>query len=102
MIDEETQTRLDQYIEAYEAALRRVQIEQVAVALVQETAKDTRTGRIQQERRTGTPAGAPGQNLPATAKQIAFLQRLGVDVPQHLSKAEASAMIDEAQARAAA
>ena len=35
---------------------------------------------------------------PATGKQIAYLRNLGVKAPKGLSKQEASALIDEAQA----
>ena len=33
---------------------------------------------------------------PATEKQIAFLKRLGVEIPKNLTKREASRMIDDA------
>jgi len=37
-----------------------------------------------------------GMDEPATEKQIAFLKRLGVEIPENLTKREASRMIDDA------
>lgn len=101
MIDDETKEKLEYYIEAYEHVLKRVRIDQVAINLVQEMARDMRTGLIQQERRNHAHGSMQGQDVPATEKQRAFLERLGVSIPEPLSKHKASELIDEAQAKAA-
>jgi hypothetical protein len=43
----------------------------------------------------GAP-NSPSDQEPATAKQLAFLSRLGAQIPEHLSKREASILIDRA------
>lgn len=91
MIPQETQAKLDFYIEAYEAAMKRVNDDHIAVAIVQEVGKDLRCNGVKQREASN------GQ--PASAKQIEYLKKLGVEVPKDLTKREASQLIDEALAR---
>ena len=76
--------------------------EATAVALVQEIGKD---GRVEKMRgfpeTTVASLDSNGEQL-ATSKQLGFLRRLGVKVPQGISKVEASRLIDDAQDKAIA
>jgi hypothetical protein len=95
MINQEVQTRLDDYVRVLEEIKKRVANEQTASIILQEIAKDVRMAQIQAERFVGRAANA---SEPATEKQIAYLKNLGVDVPENLTKLEASAMLDRALA----
>ena len=91
MIPQDTQAKLDFYIEAYEAARRRVNDDHTAVAIVQELGKDLRCNGAKQHESSN--------NQPASLKQIEYLKKLNVPIHAELTKREASALIDEALAR---
>ncbi len=85
-MDDEIKQALDQYLDVYAYMRQKVDNDRVvALGLVQEWAKDNRAVQIQAER----------HNENATPKQVAYLQRLGVDVPKGLTKQQASQLIDE-------
>ena len=90
------QARLDVYMEAFEQIREKVGDDHIAAVLLQEIAKDNRMEQMRTERN-----GQPTSNLPATDKQLAYLHRLGVEVPNQLTKQEASELIDQATAKAA-
>ena len=98
-MEDETQSKLEGYIETFEAARKRVGDEHVASVIVQEIAKDARSMQIRAERQGNReiPTSNGGGDQ-ATVKQIALLKVLGVKLPDYLSKRQASAMIDEARA----
>lgn len=104
MTNDFMQTKLDFYLDAYGAARDRVGDDLVAVAVMQEIAKDRRMVRISQER-NGSYGNGNGNGHddngsgdgPATKKQINYLKRLNVEFPEGISKKEASALIDEAK-----
>ena len=85
--------RLVEYVELFQELRDKVGDDQIAVALVEQVGKDCRVekmhGRGQSTQGNGDQA--------ATAKQLAFLRRLHVEVPSELTKTQASALIDEAQ-----
>ena len=62
-----------------------------ALTILQEVKKDLRMAQIQQERSTGVI----DVDYPATERQRMYLNKLGVVVPERLTKKEASALIDE-------
>ena len=88
----QTQTQVDGYLQTLENIRRRVGDDHLAIAVLQEVAKDSRMEQIRAER-------AGNNSEPATEGQIQFLKKLGVSIPGHLSKQEASALIDEARAK---
>ena len=104
METEEIQAKIDAYAGAFTAAMKKLDDKDAAIALVQELGKDMRTKEIRSEWRSGlavkrVTAGSSessGDGVEATPKQIAYLERLGVDVPAGISKENASALIDEA------
>ena len=61
---------------------------EVALAIFQEINKDRRVSEMNEAKLKSGEQGA-------TPKQIAYLKRMGVEVPERLSKSEASRMIDE-------
>ena len=65
--------------------------EKVAIAIMQEIAKDKRTEMMKKEREK------EGKE-PATIKQIGFLKILGVAVDGKISKKKAAELIDRAKA----
>ena len=91
MMKEEMQNKLDFYLEAFQAAKRHVNNDQVAAIIVQELAKDARM--VQQRNHE------PSQTESATSKQIEYLKKLGVTIPIGLTKQGASGLIDTALAR---
>jgi hypothetical protein len=66
----------------------RVDDERTAMAILQEVNKDVRMAQIREERGFVVEESA-------TEKQKNFLKKLGVDLPNKLTKREASILIDE-------
>jgi len=107
MMDNENnqKTNVDKYVDLYETIKERVEAPDVAVAILQEIAKDRRLeknrpggpnnagGRSSMSGSSG-PAAAAGK---ASANQLRYLERLGVDADPNISKKEASRLIDEAK-----
>ena len=89
MLKEETQSKLDMYVEAYDRIKQRIGDERVSSVILQELAKDIRIARPKSD-------GFADNPVPATDKQLAFLRRLGKDVDGPLTKQQASALIDDA------
>ena len=71
--------------------------DQAALVILQEMGKASRTNRIRLEREANAAkvSFTSSEDVPATEKQIGFLTRLGVKVPEGLSKREASALLDQ-------
>ena len=92
MIQLDIQNKLTFYIEAFEEARQRVGDDQVASVIVQEIAKDLRMTHLQKDR-------ANAEMQYATMKQIEYLKNLGVQIPNGLTRKEASTLIDEARAQ---
>ena len=65
--------------------------EAVAIAVMQEVGKDRRMQEMKAERRNNN-------NEPATAKQIGYLKKLGMNQGTGITKIEASKLIDKAVA----
>ena len=95
-MEEELGRKVTHYLEIFEQMRNKVGDDQIAVALVEQVGKDCRVEKMH----------GPGQSTQvngdqaATAKQIAFLRRLQVEVPSELTKRQASVLIDEAQEKA--
>jgi hypothetical protein len=68
--------------------------EKVAIAMMQEIAKDKRTEMMKQEREKRLEK----EEEPATIKQIGFLKILGVSFDGKITKKEARELIDKAKA----
>ena len=94
-----TQARVEGYLEVYERVNTVVKSAEVTAAIIEQVGKDTRCGWLMNGRSNGNGNGHSNGNgdEPATEKQIGFLKRLKVTVPEELSKREASRLIDEAQ-----
>ena len=82
--------RVEGYLDLYGGISDKVEDGRVAMAILQEISKDRRMEEIKAERETRNGEAA------ATARQLAFLEKLGVDVPENVSKKLASELIDEA------
>lgn len=65
---------------------------QIAIAVLGEYGKDRRTEMLQA--RNGN---SNGSNQKPTEKQISYLKRLGIEVPEGISRIDASRLIDEAK-----
>ena len=83
---DEMKARVDGYLELLQQIQEEVGSEETAARLISEIAKDTRMEKIREERQNS-------EGL-ATGKQKAFLDRLGVEYPDDLSKQKASELID--------
>jgi hypothetical protein len=91
-MDGETQQRMEDYLALFAAISDKIDNDPVAIAIMQEVSKDRRSQLMQGER-------SEKDNRPATAKQKDYLRKLGIKFPENLSKAEASALIDEGLAK---
>jgi hypothetical protein len=90
-MDEDTQTRLDEYLGLLEDIKEKTRDEKTALALLQEISKDRRTEQIRIERDTRN-GGRNGDM--ATDRQKSFLKKLGIDFAQDITKKQASFLID--------
>ena len=96
MDKQEIQTKIDLYSQVFNDAKERVG-DEAALAIVDQIGKHLRMAEI----RSGNGSGGvvvsdDGDDQAATPKQIAYLKRLGAEVPVGISKQEASVMLDEA------
>ena len=91
-MDEQIETKLNNYISLFDVIKERTGNDETARVILQELGKDSRMGKIRDERNGSGPE-------PATDSQKRYLKKLGVDVPDALTKKEASALIDSALAK---
>jgi hypothetical protein len=91
-MDGETQQRMEDYLALFAAISEKIDNDPVAIAIMQEVSKDRRSQLMQGER-------TEKEGRPATAKQKDYLRKLGIKFPENLTKAEASALIDEGLAK---
>ena len=99
VLDQTTQTQLDIYVEAFEAAKERVGDVEIAAAILHEIGKTQRTEMLRGNR----PSNNEGKRVidgdaPASDKQLSFLKRLGVKAESGVTKSVASQLIDNALA----
>lgn len=87
-MDTETQQRLNGYIALFEVISEKTDSDAVAIAILQEMSKDRRGQQMSGER-------ADKNGKPATDRQKGYMRKLGIEFPEDISKAEASALIDE-------
>jgi len=92
MMDKHFATAVEKYMALYEAIRAKVDDGEVALTILREAAKDHRMQMVKEERESRN-------GEPATPKQIEYLKDLGVGMPENLTKAEASKMIDVALER---
>jgi hypothetical protein len=86
------QQKLDDYLGLLDAIKVRTSDERTAGMLLQEISKDLRMDQIKQERELKN-------GEPATDKQRQFMKKLCIKFSDKVTKAEASAMIDEELAK---
>ena len=87
-MDENTNKKMDEYLELFQKLKQETGSDSVALALTQEIAKDDRTNQKQEQLNLKN-------NEPATFKQRKLMDNLGIKYPKNISKREASALIDE-------
>ena len=100
MENKNIEERIEECLKLLARIKAKVGDERTALAILQEVKKDMRGQQASEDRRggNGQPDPAPGSvEIPATASQVNYLKRLGVEVPLHLTKRAASALIDEAK-----
>ena len=109
MLDGNTHSKLNAYIDTLDWIKERVNDEQTAAVILEQIAKDQRTERIAAIRNGNGANGARSNGNvartndtensnggAATQKQREYLKDLGVKVPKGLTKHEASQLIEEA------
>ena len=87
-MDENTNERLDDYLELFNKIFDKTRDDKVSIAILVEIAKDKRMDQIRQDKEKNG-------NLPATEKQLLFLEKLGAVIPEELTKREASKLIEQ-------
>jgi len=85
---------IGEYVNEYEKILKELDRRgmarmELAIVFLQEVAKDKRMEEMKKDRERN-------DDKPATKKQITYLKNLGVEVPEKLTKKEASRLIDDA------
>jgi hypothetical protein len=91
MKNEEVIKSIEFYEFVYREAFDRVENVDVACEIIMQVGKDRRMKIAQEERQQHKQERIDE----ATEKQIALLRRMGVKIPEKLSKVEASKLIDE-------
>ena len=84
----EVQEDIDTYVRLLEKISEKVDSSNEAVAILEQIGKDRRTKFIQNGMNQESDA-------PATDKQLRYLERLGVECSDGLTKKEASELIEE-------
>jgi hypothetical protein len=87
-MDENTKEKLDTYVEVFSELKEKTGSERIALALLEEVAKERRTGQMHGQKE-------PTNGDPATERQKKFMKNLGINFPKDVTKKEASALIDE-------
>jgi len=87
-MDSETQQRVNGYVALFDAIAEKTESDAVAIAILQEMSKDRRGQQMSGER-------VDKNGKPATDRQKRYLRKLGLEFPENITKAEASALIDE-------
>jgi hypothetical protein len=86
------QDKAGYYLNLFEQIRKRVMDVPLSMVILQEIGKDIRQERI------GTREYSNGNgDSPATDKQIGYMRKLGIPVPENLTKREASRLIDGAR-----
>lgn len=88
---------MDFYADAFKRARSKAGDGELAGMIMQQIGRDLRTAQIQGA--IGI-SGSSNGDVPATPKQLAYLDRLGVPFEERISKQQASELIDEAVAAA--
>ena len=90
-MNEKQYPKVDKYVELFDIVREKSDNDQIAIAIFQEILKDSRTEKIQNNKKV------VNDNSPATEKQIQYLKRLGSHVPDNLNRKQASELIDKAK-----
>ena len=103
MMNIETNEKITDYLEVCERVKPVVEDAAIVAAVIEQCGKDSRCAMMMNGRSIGNGNGHSGGNGDelATEKQLGFMKKLGVNVPDQCSKREASRLIDTAQANAA-
>ncbi len=91
-MDTEKYARVEEYLEVYERVHTVVKSAEVVAAIIEQVGKDTRCGWLMASEGNGSNGGS---EQPATEKQLGYLKSLGVEIPEGLTKKEASELIDQ-------
>jgi len=83
------QDRAGFYLNLFEQIRTRVTDMPLALVILQEIGSDLRQQRIEEHERSNGDG-------PATEKQLGYLRKLAIPIPENLTKREASRRIDEA------
>ena len=78
----------EKYLELYAEILKKIDNESVAVTLLTEISKDRRAEQARNERQTKN-------NDTVTFRQKKCMQNLGIDIPENITRKEASVLIQE-------
>lgn len=89
---DEKSKRIEEYVSLFREIERKVGDDQVAMVILAQMGKDERQSKIMASERSGRKNGG---DQPASDKQLDYLASLGGEIREGMSKAEASAAIDE-------
>ncbi len=96
MEQQDIQTKIDLYTQVFNDAKERVG-DEAALAIVDQIGKHLRVAEIRSGKGFAAMAAFQnGDDQPATQKQIVFMEQLGLEIPEGISKREASVKLDEA------
>ena len=87
-MNQNVQAKVDNYTERFEQIKGKVNDEIVARTILTEVSKDRRMEQIREER------GMRNDDA-ATTRQLKLMKKLGMDIPEGITKKEASALLDE-------
>ena len=89
-MENEIQEKISTYVELLDTIKEQTGDDPAALAILHEIMKDIRAEKFQKKK-------VYNSNGPATDKQIAYLKKLGVPIPENVTRQQASDLIDQAQ-----
>ena len=89
MVEGNMTAKAEKYLNLYQELRKKTGDDRAAQSILAEVAKDLRMDEMREERQLRNAE-------PATAKQLQYLKKLGIEVKPGLTKKEASGLIDEA------
>lgn len=93
----EAKQTMDEYVELFGEIRNKVDSEEAAAAVLNQIGKEMRMRQMFARRDDARRVSLSNGDRPASEKQVEYLKRLGVTIPEGLTRKQASNLIDEAK-----
>ncbi|MCH8073995.1 MAG: hypothetical protein IIA09_18855 [Proteobacteria bacterium] len=93
----EAKQTMDEYVELFDEIRNKVDSEEAAAAVLNQIGKEMRMRQMFARRDDARRVSLSNGDRSASEKQVKYLKRLGVTIPEGLTRKQASNLIDEAK-----